>query len=105
MVRHQETGGRTDSPSRGRVAVEAESVRRLLLAAVGVAVAARRAPLAVAPAAPAVAAAAAVAVAAAARAAVAATAAGADRGQLLDGLAGNLRVLGEAQADAAALAV
>src|SRR5215212_11060407 len=32
-------------------------------------------------------------------------AAGADRGQLLDGLAGDLRVLGQAQADAPALAV
>src|SRR3954469_23611546 len=37
--------------------------------------------------------------------AAAVAAAGADRGQLLDGLAGDLRVLGEAQADAAALAV
>ena len=35
----------------------------------------------------------------------AAAAAGADAGQLLVGLAGDLRVLGEAQADAAALAV
>src|SRR5215212_482651 len=49
----------------------------------------------------------AVAPAAAAVAAVAAPApaAGADRGELLDGLAGDLRVLGEPQADPAALAV
>ena len=39
------------------------------------------------------------------RRAPAAAAAGADAGQLLGGLAGDLRVLGEAQADAAALAV
>ena len=39
------------------------------------------------------------------RRALAAAAAGADAGQLLDGLAGDLRVLGQAQADAAALAV
>src|SRR6476619_2473150 len=34
-----------------------------------------------------------------------ATAAGADTGELLDGLAGDVRVIGEAQADAAPLAV
>src|SRR5215212_3802007 len=45
------------------------------------------------------------AVAVTARAAVAAAPAAADRRELLDGLAGDLRVLGEAQADAAALAV
>ena len=40
-----------------------------------------------------------------ARRTAAATATGSDAGELLDGLAGDLRVLGEAQSDAAALAV
>src|SRR3954453_9972381 len=107
---------------------ESSSVRRCsvdrVLVALGIAVrAVPRAPRAARPvAALAAAAAAAVAIAGAARAPVAAAAAaavtvaaraapvaaaatGADRGQLLDGLAGDLRVLGEAQADAAALAV
>src|SRR5687767_11448798 len=75
------------------------------LAPVGVPVAARRAlAVPVAPAAAAVATVAAPA-AAAALAAAAVTAAAADRGQLLLGLAGDVRVLGQAQADAAALAV
>src|SRR3954471_18751780 len=99
---------------------ESSSVRRCsgkaraaALAAVGVAVGARpalaatAAAVAVAPApASAVAAAAAVTPRPAVAAAVAAAAAaGADAGELLDGLAGDLRVLGEAQPDAPALAV
>src|SRR5829696_8191300 len=94
---------------------ESSSVRRCSgngpLAAVRVPVRARAA-LAAAPAvavAPAPAAAVAAAASVTARPAVAAVAApaaaGADRRQLLDGLAGDLGVLGEAQADAAALAV
>src|SRR4051794_16186029 len=80
------------------------------VAAVPRAAGAARAVAAVAAAALAVAVAprAAVAAAVTARAAAVAAApaaAGADRGQLLDGLAGDLGVLGEAQADAAALAV
>src|SRR4051812_6442960 len=74
------------------------------LVPLGVPIAARApVPIAVAPAAaaPAVA----VTVAPTATAVPAATAAAADRGQLLDGLAGDLGILGEAQADAAALAV
>src|SRR5215212_3454446 len=63
------------------------------------------APVAVAPAAAAVAAAAVTARAAVAAVAAPAPAAGADRGELLDGLARDLRVLGEPQADPAALAV
>src|SRR3954468_13084610 len=98
---------------------ESSSVRRCsgkaraaALAAVRVAVGARpalaatAAAVAVAPApASAVAAAAAVTPRPAVAAAVAAAAAGADAGPLLDGLAGDLRVLGQAQADAPALAV
>src|SRR3954468_11142002 len=98
---------------------ESSSVRRCsgkaraaALAAVRVAVGARpalaatAAAVAVAPApASAVAAAAAVTPRPAVAAAVAAAAAGADAGPLLDGLAGDLRILGEAQADAPALAV
>src|SRR4051812_27695199 len=81
------------------------SGKREPLGAVRVPVAAG-APLAVAAAAAAaVAAAPAVAVAVAPATAVAAAAAGADARQLLDGLAGDLGVLGQAQADAAALAV
>src|SRR5829696_1094322 len=95
---------------------DSSSVRRcsgnVPLAAVRVPVRARAA-LAAAPAvavAPAPAAAVAAAASVTARPAVAAVAApaaaaGADRRQLLDGLAGDLGVLGEAQADAAALAV
>src|SRR5215213_9283108 len=87
----------TRSPESSVVSLCSGSV----LTALGIAVAAR-APLAVAPAAVA-----ARAPAVAARPAVApvAAAAGADGGELLLGLPGDLRVLGEAQADAAALLV
>src|SRR4051812_45901509 len=76
-------------------------------AAVRIAVARAPAAATVAPAAiaPAAVASAAAPVAVPARAAVAPAPAGADRGQLLDGLSGHGRVGGEAQADAAALAV
>src|SRR5215210_2161047 len=93
---------------------ESSSVRRCsgkCLRAVRVPVGARAALATPATAAAVAVTAATAAAAVTARAAVAAVAApapaaaGADRGQLLDGLAGDLGVLGEAQADAAALAV
>src|SRR5437764_6253448 len=85
---------------------DGSSVRRCsVLATLGVAPrAVARAPGAAAVAVTVAAAAAAVAIALAARTAVA-SAAGADRGELLHGLPCDLRVLGQAQADAAALAV
>src|SRR5215211_5411638 len=78
------------------------------LAPVGIPVASRRAlavAIAVTAAPAAVAAVAATAAAAALAAAATVAAAGADRGQLLLGLARDVRVLGETQADAPALAV
>src|SRR6185295_10597069 len=81
-----------------RIAIRA---RAALAAATGPAVAVAPAPAAAVAAAASVTARAAVA----AVAAPATAAAGADAGQLLDGLAGDLRVLGQAQADAPALAV
>src|SRR3954468_19219346 len=92
---------------------ESSSVRRCVLIAIGVAVAAvpraAGAARAVAAVATVVAVAPRAAVAAVAavtpRAAAVAAAPGPDGRQLLDGLAGHLRVLGQAQADAAALAV
>src|SRR5215210_1173975 len=93
---------------------ESSSVRRCsgkCLRAVRVPVGARAALAAAATAAAVAVAAATAAAAVTARSAVAAVAAsataaaGADRGQLLDGLAGDLGVLRQAQADAAALAV
>src|SRR3954454_8249795 len=87
------------------VAVHAAAVARPAGAA-RVAVAPRAAvAIAVAAAAPARAAVAARAAAVAVAPRAAAVAAGADRGQLLLGLAGDVRVVGEAQADAATLAV